>query len=109
MSPRGTGNPIKPDIVVQKRGDNSQNLLVVEAKKHKRASGISPKDFSTLSWLTEPSYEDRDDFGYDFGLFIEFIGIDRLELTWFSRGEASDSRSLTAIANDEGLYTYSAI
>ena len=82
-----SGAPIRPDIVVHKRGDNSNNVLVIEAKKRKKQGGIPKKDKETLSWLTEPSFEDDSDRGYAFGLFMVFIGSNKLELTWFIDGE----------------------
>ncbi len=57
-----------PDIIIHKRGDNSQNFVVIEAKKYSNTNNNSRKtDFDKLKAFT-----DKDKLNYQFGFFIEF-------------------------------------
>ncbi len=61
-------NPVLPDIIIHKRGDNSQNFVVIEAKKYSNTDNNSRKtDFDKLKAFT-----DKDKLNYQFGFFIEF-------------------------------------
>ena len=61
-----TGNPVRPDIIVHKRGSNENNCLVIEIKAERDQTS---KDTKKLKDYTNPKT-----LGYKFGLFL---GIDR--------------------------------
>ena len=55
-----------PDIIIHKRGDNSQNFVAIEAKKSSNRNDREI-DFKKLRAFT-----DKDKLNYQFGFFIEF-------------------------------------
>lgn len=72
------GLSVFPDIIVHKRGDDSRNLLVIEAKKDSEASAL---DCLKLTLFTTR-------LKYNFGLFIQFgNGTNKLVAQLWSNGE----------------------
>ena len=79
-----TGNPIRPDIVIHKRGIKIDNRLVIEIKR-KWTGEIDSKDQEKLEMFTDP----LGDYSYDYGLFLAFDiqGIEASPiLRWFKSG-----------------------
>ena len=76
-----------PDIIIHKRGSNSNNLLAIEVKKS--TSNISiDYDFMKLESYTESS--DINSLKYKYGVFIRLhTGISKYrvpDITWFENG-----------------------
>lgn len=77
---------IFPDIIVHKRGDNFNNLLIIEIKK---STSNEPYewDFEKLKRYTSNEYQN--DLEYQFGAFIELL-IDSekpmFKITWVKEG-----------------------
>lgn len=57
-----------PDIIVHKRGNDDNDLLVIEMKVKKRAKAI---DLEKLTGLTEPERQGRNYFPYQLGMFLQ--------------------------------------
>ena len=75
-----------PDIIVHKRGLNSDNLLIIEIKKS--SSNIScDYDIEKLKRYTSPEYENT--LNYAFGVLV-YLGVaDKLgddRIVWFQNG-----------------------
>lgn len=70
----------RPDIVIHSRGNDFNNLLVIEVKKENKC----PFDFIKLQALTKPK-EKNGEYGYKLGAFICFPG-NKPEYTWFVNG-----------------------
>lgn len=67
-SKSGTNRKLmRPDIVIHKRGSDTDNRLVIEVKT-KWTGKINLKDKQKLEMLTNPT----GNFHYDFGLFLAF-------------------------------------
>lgn len=72
----------KPDIIIHKRGENDQNLLVVEVKKSN--NGDDNYDRLKLMIFTNKDYG----LNYKYGLFIKLNKEKELnKLCWFSDGK----------------------
>lgn len=55
--------PVRPDIIIHKRGDNSDNLVVIELKKKGRGSDLERvRDFTNDPVLC-----------FKFGIYFEFL------------------------------------
>ncbi len=76
-------SPIIPDIVIHSRGNDRNNLFVIEIKKHGNLE--IEKDIMKLKELTSESYN------YAFGLLMIFYIKDKSHmkpvLRWFSEGQ----------------------
>lgn len=83
---------VYPDIVVHLRGEDSTNLLVVEAKIG--WNGTVPEcDLKKLESFTRSAGQ----FRYDYGLFISFSRLQPIELVWFSDSNALDRTSAESV------------
>ncbi|CAH1202977.1 MULTISPECIES: hypothetical protein [unclassified Paenibacillus] len=82
------GLSIFPDIVIHRRGENTNNYLVIEIKKSTNKLDRS-FDFKKLECYTDK--ERYNNLEYDWGLFIEFeTGMENFkkpELIWFKEGK----------------------
>lgn len=77
-----------PDIVIHRRGKNTDNYLVIEIKKS--TNRLDRRfDFKKLECYTDK--ERYNNLEYDWGLFIEFeTGMEKIkkpELIWFKEGK----------------------
>lgn len=81
---------VYPDIIVHRRGDNENNLLILEMKK-----SSSKKDFEydreKLRRFTSPDYENE--LNYAWGAFVH-IGVRKetgdYDIEWYQNGEKLD-------------------
>lgn len=81
-----TGKTVFPDIVIHKRGVDTDNLLVIEIKK---SSNNIPRDFDKEKIIAYGKEID-----YKFGLFLEInvdIPIDHLE--WYENGKFRENET----------------
>ena len=76
-------NGKRPDIIIHHRGDNDNNLLIIEIKKNQ---GIQEdaNDDRKLCGATDQGY----DFQFTLGLFVNFMP-NQYELTWYRNGKKS--------------------
>ena len=73
---------IYPDIIVHHRGIED-NLLVIEIKTNNQDD---PCDRKKLELLTKKEGE----YGYDWGVYIQFNGVKSPKLVWYRDGEKYD-------------------
>ena len=81
---------IYPDLILHKRGTNTQNILAIEFKKHTNYNKRSKEnDYFKLKALTDSESE----FNYKLGLFI-ILGATRnnVEITTFINGEQKNEK-----------------
>lgn len=78
-SEKRTTDRIFPDIIVHHRSVND-NLLVIEIKPDKKDD---PCDIRKLELLTQKEGE----YGYDWGLYMQFMKNEKPFLTWFNGGK----------------------
>lgn len=70
-----------PDIIVHSRGNDGNNILVIEVKKSSNSESRELDENKLIAFTSEP-YE------YRFGLFLELSMDDAPDyLQWFSRGK----------------------
>ena len=83
---------ITPDIIIHKRGENIDNLLIVEVKKstNKNTHAFEFDEEKVKAYtLPEGFYDSRNSFNYKFGLIL-IIGCsqcDNDELIWYENAE----------------------
>jgi len=78
-----------PDIIIHKRGNNKDNLLVIEVKKYcGNHTGIDGKDKSKLEAFTA-----RNQLHYKYGLALQIPvgGGNTAKLFWFKRGAGNSA------------------
>jgi hypothetical protein len=76
-----------PDIVVHERGNDKNNLLVIEIKKSGNNSVRESFDKGKLKAFTKEPYS------YELGLFIKFDGPNKTPvLKWFKNGVEQENR-----------------
>lgn len=83
---RGVKAPIRPDILVHKRMNNNENLLVVEAKKHK----VSGHDIDKVN-----AFMKDENYSYKYGLTISYA-YDETKITGTFFYRKSDNRIVTS-------------
>lgn len=77
-----------PDIIVHKRGNNKDNLLVIEVKKYRgNHTGIDEKDKSKLEALTTVN---QLNYKYGIALQIPVNGESTISILWFAQGKEID-------------------
>jgi hypothetical protein len=77
---------VNPDIIIHLRGQQSENLLIIEIKRGRSKKDAIQKDYSKLEAFTLKGYESEPH--YRFGLFIHFKdSFAQPELTWFQSGQ----------------------
>ncbi len=83
---------IYPDLILHKRGTNTQNILAIEFKKYTNYNKKSKRnDYFKLIALTDSESE----FNYKLGLFIIFGATrDDVEITPFINGEQTTEKYL---------------
>lgn len=84
-----------PDIIVHKRGENGNNLLIIEVKKKKASSDVD-KSFDCEKLKKYTSTDDENRWAYRYGLFLELpvdatFKKDKPELLWFQNGQACEA------------------
>ena len=84
---------VRPDIVIHKRKEDTNNLLAIEIKTKSDSEKIQ-KDIDKLIVLTNKGREGQEYlFGYDYGLLLLFEDNDvNPSKFWFENGEVIDSR-----------------
>lgn len=82
------GRTVYPDIIVHIRGEQYENLLVVEAKRNHVGPDLPEIDERKLERFTHP----EGDFAYRHGAFVNFFTMrdpKRVELIWFRNGAST--------------------
>lgn len=80
MAPEDGGKPVKPDIIIHKRGNNP-NFIVIEIKKqHNLQKEDKNFDFEKLKGYTE-------ELGYTYGIYLEFSENDISDIKFFENGK----------------------
>ena len=69
---------IRPDIIIHKRGENKNNLVVIEIKKVGKDSQLAEKDIVKIKKMNN--------LGYEIGLFIGILKA-KIDLCWIREGE----------------------
>jgi len=72
----------RPDVLIHKRGNDNNNLVVIEIKKS-TSSGNRQLDYKKLKSMTLQTGEYR----YKIGIFIN-LAVDKYDLIFFVNGEA---------------------
>lgn len=70
-----TAKTVYPDIIIHRRGDDQDNLLVIEVKKNGNHKG---KDFDIKKLNAFIK-----DLNYKFGIYLEFDNTEISEMEWF--------------------------
>lgn len=101
------GVKARPDIIIHRRNKDHKNLLVIEVKKRDLRQGVDSEDKRKLRDLTKRRRPGYQYFGYKYGLFIEFVGKDLVNLSWFVNGEEMDFYNSLSVRKDkDGLFHY---
>lgn len=66
---------VYPDVIIHRRGDNQDNLLIIEVKKKENPEG---KEFDI-----QKIKEYISQTGYQFGVYLEFDNTDISEMEWY--------------------------
>ena len=74
-----TGKTVYPDIIIHKRGNNKDNFLVIEVKKHQNNKNKS-FDLKKLKAYTK-------ELEYEFGIYLEFDRNKISQIKWFKNGK----------------------
>lgn len=76
-------NGVRPDIIVHKRWNNDNNLLVIEIKKDSNSEIWSWNDDEKLQWFTSPD----DAYRYTYWVYLVFDTESLKEYKIFQKGE----------------------
>lgn len=85
---------ISPDIIIHKRGFNTDNLLVIEVKKDNSQEQFKNFDLIKLKHLTIPYFENH--YIYQLGVALVFntgANTGNKEMTFFQNGNKIDNRT----------------
>lgn len=78
---------VYPDIIVHKRGNEEDNLLIIEVKKANSTIAAEEYDLIKLKKYTNDEFHDSLDYKYGVFLTLSENIIDKNDFIWYKRGK----------------------